>query len=203
MWLLNLDKKVKLSLKKENYIPGEIVKWTVSFEFWLEAQKIDKIFVNFRKKIISETKTYSNWSYSYSDRTEYTTILNKVLKWKWEYRNEFLDFEFRIPNNIIPKVSQFDKKLEEILNKLKIKWIFRNIVELMFSFLLVSWKQSIPTFEIEARLDIPWGKDVKTVKQIDIYESKESLNNEKELLTQISKEEWIYSQKNKSKIKRM
>lgn len=177
MWLLNLNKKVNITLNKTDYLAWEIIKWNVNFEFWLDKLDMNKIFVIFRKKIITEIKTYRNWSYSYDRNTKYTTISEKILKEKWEYKNESLDFEFKIPNNIIPQISTFDKKLKDILKKLKIKWIFANIIELIFSYLIVSRWAKVPTFEIEARLDIPWWKDITTKKQIEIWESKDNLNN--------------------------
>ena len=203
MWLLNLDKKVNLTLNKENFVPWEIVKGTVSFDFWIEKVKLNNVSITLKKIIKKEVKTYSNWSYSYSTETQTYNIYSKKLKWEWEYNIENIDFEFQIPINIFPRTWNFAQKLDDFLNKLKIKGIFKDLIKLFISSLFINVNTEIPSFEIEARLDIPWGKDVVSVKQIDIYNSNKEIRDEKEVLTQIAKEEWIYDEENKQKLNKM
>ena len=202
MWLLNLDKKVNLTLEKNTYQPWDSIRGVVSFDFWLETIKLNNITVTLRKKVKKEVRTYSNWSYSYSTETITTNILSKKILEKGEYRSKNLKFELNIWNNVIPKVFNFDKQLDNFLEKIKIKGVFKDFIKLIISFLWVSSAEN-PIFEIEARLDIPWGRDVVAVKQIDIYESREQIENEKELLTEIAKEEWIYNDGNKEIIDKM
>jgi hypothetical protein len=173
MWILNLDKSVQLNLNKNTFFPWEIVKWNVSFDFWLEKIKVDKIFIIFRKirKVEKEVMTQNGISYHTEYRT--FTIFNKTLKWKWEYNIENINFDFQIPKNILPRTWIFDKKLSQFLEKLKIKWTLKNIIELAISFFMRTdyW---IPTFEVEARLDIPWAKDIYDIRTIEIREQNEN-----------------------------
>ncbi len=168
MWLLNLDKKVKIILDKNNYLEGDIVKWKVSFDFWNEKLKMNKIFITFRQKTIIERKVYENWSYNYRKNINYNNILQKVLKNSGEYNKENLNFEFTIPNNLLYNNLNIQLKIKNLFKKYKIPLFLFDLLKIfLFS---TTFNQSI--YEIEARLDIPWGKDIIFVEQIEILNKK-------------------------------
>ena len=159
MWFLN-KKTIILDLPKLSYKCGEEVNWKIRFDFWTEKVKADKIIIGLNRNIISNWIKIWEWV-SVKTNRKYNYILETNLLWKWEYTKEEIPFRFIIPNNAVPDNVSFDKLLN------KIPKAFRSIIEILIDMFMPNMRKRY-SFEIIARIDIPWAIDITETVAINI-----------------------------------
>lgn len=159
MWFLN-KKTILLDLEKLSYKTWDEVKWTLKFDFWEEVVKADKITIWLNRKISSRWVSAWNWVNNNS-RREYDYLLETNLFWKWEYTKEEIPFNFIIPHNAVLDDISFDKILQKIPISL------RSIAEIVIDMFAPNMRKQY-SFEIVARVDIPWAIDITEKVAINI-----------------------------------
>jgi len=159
MWLLN-KKTIILELPKLTYKCWEEIKWVIRFDFWEEKVKADKITIWLNRKITTTWLDLSDWV-KVNNRRRYNFLLETNLSGKWEYSKEEIPFNFIVPNNAVANDISFEK----ILNK--IPKAFRTIAEILVDMLIPNMRKKY-SFEVIARLDIPWGIDITERVAINI-----------------------------------
>lgn len=161
MWFLN-NKTIILDLEKLSYKRWEEVKWIIKFDFWEEIIKADRISVWLNRKMKSNNLNLSKWVNS-SSQTQYNFLLDTSLLGKWEYKKEEIPFNFIIPQNAIMNEISFSKLLEKIPES------FRSIAEIIIDMIVPNMRRSY-SFEIVARIDIPWAIDITETVEIAILQ---------------------------------
>ena len=84
-------------------------------------------------------------------------LLKSFLKisWSWEYTKESFPFHFVLPGNLVKKTASMDVLVSKIPEKYR--ETAKSFLEIALSFLSKVPKKD---FKLEARIDIPWAKDI-------------------------------------------
>lgn len=155
------NKTILLKLDKLTYNRWEEVTWVIEFDFWEESIKADKITIWLNRKIISKNINTSDWMH-YSSNTQYNYLFENSLLANWEYKKETIPFNFIIPQNaIVDHELSFDKLLN------KIPSFLRTIIEILINILNPNMKNRY-SFDVIARIDIPWAVDITQEVQINV-----------------------------------
>ncbi|MDQ7009579.1 MAG: hypothetical protein Q9M94_04790 [Candidatus Gracilibacteria bacterium] len=169
-------KTILLELSKLTYKCGEEVTGTMKFDFAEDKIKADKITIGLNR-IISSTSINLDNGDNISKNNRYNFLLETNLMGKGEYSKEEIPFKFIIPLNAIGDEISFDK----ILNK--IPKALRSIAEILLDMFMPSMRKKY-SFEIIARIDIPWAIDITEKVAINITNDEDAktsstIDNEK------------------------
>ncbi len=150
MWIFN-NKSIIIELEKLSFKVWDEVNWNIMFDF-------DDEYIKARNIKVSLIREY-HWNSN--NKNKYTYLEEITLKNEWEYNKEEIPFNFIIPkdsfwSNISLDFSKLIDKLPSVIKK---------IINTIWTIIKFNNKY---TFEVVARIDIPWWIDIKSSKSINI-----------------------------------
>lgn len=162
MWLFQ-SHTVLIELDSLTYKQWDEVKWRLHFDFWEEVIKADKISIALIRdeshSSISSNINVGQWwvsgGKSYWSTKRSTKVFSQDIAWSWEYTKESFPFHFVLPSNLVKKTASMDVLVSKIPEKYR--ETARSFLEIALSFFSKVPKKD---FKLEARIDIPWAKDI-------------------------------------------
>lgn len=168
-----LSEKIKIEIKKTNYRPGEVIEGNVFLNF--KKQRHGKLLkVSFVGEKIVEQRDRDG----YQERSFIFCKNEVVLDVDRDYFNESYFFRLKIPEDALQKAKDFDwREYGFVLNKqvklgdktISLSKKASKILEYAQAHGFVQFNE-YDRWYIEAVLEIPKGFDIKSMRELTVYE---------------------------------